>query len=115
MSTVKAWAAFEPGAKLKPFNYEMTPLTAEEVEIEVEYCGLCHTDVSFIKNEWGTIPFPLVPGHEITGKVVAMGDVARQKGLKKPPGFSLQLIKGTRKKLFCARNYMRHRSTCFMI
>jgi len=82
MSTVKAWAAFEPGAKLKPFNYEMTPLTAEEVEIEVEYCGLCHTDVSFIKNEWGTIPFPLVPGHEITGKVVAMGDVARQKGLK---------------------------------
>jgi uncharacterized zinc-type alcohol dehydrogenase-like protein len=82
MSTVKAWAALEPGAKLKPFNYEMATLTAEEVEIEVEYCGLCHTDLSFIKNEWGTIPFPLVPGHEITGRVVAMGEVASQKGLK---------------------------------
>jgi uncharacterized zinc-type alcohol dehydrogenase-like protein len=82
MSTVKAWAALETGAKLQPFSYEMTPLKAEEVEIEIEYCGLCHTDVSFIKNEWGTIPFPLVPGHEITGKIIALGDVAKEKGLK---------------------------------
>ncbi|HTD42170.1 MAG TPA: NAD(P)-dependent alcohol dehydrogenase [Mucilaginibacter sp.] len=81
MSTVKAWAALEPGAKLQPFTYELAQITAEEVEIEVEYCGLCHTDISFIKNEWGTIPFPLVPGHEITGKIVALGDIARQKGL----------------------------------
>jgi uncharacterized zinc-type alcohol dehydrogenase-like protein len=81
MSTVKAWAALEPGAELQPFTYEMGALGAEEVEVEVEYCGLCHTDVAFIKNEWGTIPFPLVPGHEITGKIVALGDVAKEKGL----------------------------------
>jgi len=81
-ATVKAWAALEPGAGLQPFTYQMSPLTAEEVEIEVEHCGICHTDISFIKNEWGTIPFPLVPGHEITGKIVALGDVAKQKGLR---------------------------------
>ncbi len=82
MNTVKAWAALEPGAELIPFTYEMGPLDAEEVEVEVQYCGLCHTDIAFIKNEWGTIPFPLVPGHEITGKIVALGDVAKTKGLR---------------------------------
>lgn len=81
MSTIKAWAALEAGGKLQPFNYEMSPITAEEVEIEVEYCGLCHTDLSFIKNESGVIPYPLVAGHEIIGKIVSLGDVAKQKGL----------------------------------
>lgn len=81
MSTVKAWAALEPGAKLTPFTYEMGALGPEEVEVEVAYCGLCHTDVVFINNELGIIPFPLVPGHEITGKIVALGEVAKLKGL----------------------------------
>ena len=82
MKTVKAWAALEPHAKLQPFNYELPPLTSEEVEIEVDYCGLCHTDLAFIKNEWGNIPFPLVPGHEIIGRIVELGEVAKSKGLK---------------------------------
>jgi alcohol/geraniol dehydrogenase (NADP+) len=82
MNTVKAWAALEPNAKLQPFTFELPLLHAEEVEIEVDYCGLCHTDLSFIKNEWGNIPFPLVPGHEIIGRVVALGEIAKGKGLK---------------------------------
>ncbi len=81
MSTIKAWAALRPNTQLQAFSYEMAPLTAEEVEIEVEHCGICHTDIAFIKNEWGNIPFPLVPGHEITGKIVNLGQVAEQKGL----------------------------------
>jgi alcohol/geraniol dehydrogenase (NADP+) len=81
MSTVKAWAAMEAGGKLQPFTYEMTALEEEQVEIEVEHCGICHTDLAFINNEWGTIPFPLVPGHEITGKILALGKVAKEKGL----------------------------------
>ncbi len=81
MSIVKAWAAPEAGAKLVPFTYEMGPLGPEEVEIKVLYCGVCHTDLSFIHNEAGGIPFPLVPGHEIIGEVVALGNVAAEKGL----------------------------------
>jgi uncharacterized zinc-type alcohol dehydrogenase-like protein len=82
MKTVKAWAALEPNAKLQPFTFELPSLNAEDVEIEVDYCGLCHTDLSFIKNEWGNIPFPLVPGHEIIGRIVALGEIAKGKGLK---------------------------------
>lgn len=81
MKKVKAWAALEPKAKLQPFTYELPSLNAEEVEIEVDYCGLCHTDLVFIKNEWGNIPFPLVPGHEVVGRIVALGDIAKEKGL----------------------------------
>jgi alcohol/geraniol dehydrogenase (NADP+) len=82
MVKVKAWAALEPHAKLQPFTYDLPPLNPEEVEIQVDHCGLCHTDISFIKNEWGNIPFPLVPGHEVIGRIVGLGDIAKKKGLK---------------------------------
>jgi uncharacterized zinc-type alcohol dehydrogenase-like protein len=81
MATIKAWAAYEPGTVLKQFTYELSPLDAEEVEIEVLHCGLCHTDISFIKNELGFLQFPLVAGHEIVGKIVALGDISKRKGL----------------------------------
>lgn len=81
MSTVKAWAALSPGAALTPFEFDMEPPGSEEVEIIVDHCGICHTDLAFLHNEWGTIPFPLVPGHEITGRIAALGDVAKSKGL----------------------------------
>ena len=82
MSTIKAWAAFEPKGELKPFTYQMPPLGPEEVEIKVEHCGICHTDIAFINNEGGNVPFPLVPGHEITGRIIALGEVAATKGLR---------------------------------
>jgi uncharacterized zinc-type alcohol dehydrogenase-like protein len=81
MTTVKAWAAMSPGTKLDPFTYELSPLGPEEVEIKVDHCGICHTDLSFLHNEPGFIPFPLVAGHEIIGTVVTLGDVAKEKGL----------------------------------
>lgn len=79
---IHAWAALEPSTKLVPFTYRMSDFGAEEVTIEVEHCGICHTDISFINNELGSIPFPLVPGHEITGKIVALGEIAKEKGLQ---------------------------------
>ncbi len=82
MKKIKAWAALEPNAKLQPFTFDPPPLKPEEVEIEVDHCGLCHTDIAFIKNEWGNIPFPLVPGHEAVGRIAALGDIAKEKGLK---------------------------------
>jgi uncharacterized zinc-type alcohol dehydrogenase-like protein len=70
-----------PGTKLEPYTYALSSLGPEEAEIRVDYCGICHTDLSFLHNEWGTVPFPLVAGHEIIGTVVALGEIAKEKGL----------------------------------
>ena len=73
MSTIKGYAAQEAGGKLSPIQYELPDLKQEEVEIEVHYCGICHSDLSMLNNEWGMTQYPFVPGHEIVGKVVALG------------------------------------------
>lgn len=80
MSKTKSWAATAAKAPLQPFEYDPGPLGADEVEIAVEYCGLCHSDLSMIDNEWGMSAYPLVPGHEVVGRVAALGSNAR--GLK---------------------------------
>jgi len=71
---IQAYAAHEPGGELKPFEYEPGPLGDEEVEINVEYCGICHSDLSMLDNEWGTTTYPFVPGHEVVGTIAALGD-----------------------------------------
>lgn len=70
---IKAYAAFEQNGFLKPFEYDPGAMGDNEVEIDVLYCGLCHSDVSMIDNEWGMSEFPLVPGHEVAGKIAAVG------------------------------------------
>ena len=77
MSTIKAWAAQTAGGKLEPFEYDPGPLGDEEVEIAVEYCGICHSDLSLLNNDWGMTRYPFVPGHEAAGRVVAMGPQAK--------------------------------------
>jgi uncharacterized zinc-type alcohol dehydrogenase-like protein len=77
---IHAWAADKARAPLKPFEYDPGPLGAEQVEIAVEHCGVCHSDLSMLDNEWGSSTYPLVPGHEIVGTVAALGPQA--KGLK---------------------------------
>ena len=80
MSNIKSWATLAAGAPLTPFDYDPGPLGAEDVEIAVDYCGICHSDLSMLDNEWGMSSYPLVPGHEVVGRVVALG--AHTKGLK---------------------------------
>lgn len=75
--TVKAFAAHAKGAPLKPYEFEPGPLGAEEAEIAVTHCGICHSDLSMIDDEWGQSAFPLVPGHEVAGKIVAVGPQAK--------------------------------------
>ncbi|MCW8886119.1 MAG: NAD(P)-dependent alcohol dehydrogenase [Motiliproteus sp.] len=70
---IKAYAAMEAGAELQPFEYDPGPLAPEQVEIDVEYCGLCHSDLSMIDNDWRNGQFPLVPGHEVVGTVAQVG------------------------------------------
>lgn len=70
---IKAYAAFEKSGELKPFEYEPGPLAAHDVEIDVHYCGVCHSDLSMLDNEWGATQYPFVPGHEVAGLVAAVG------------------------------------------
>jgi uncharacterized zinc-type alcohol dehydrogenase-like protein len=55
---IKAYAAHEPGGELKPFEYDPGSLGDEQVEINVEYCGICHSDLSMLDNEWGMSKYP---------------------------------------------------------
>ena len=71
---INAYAAQTVGGILEPFTYEPDSLQSTEVEIAVEYCGICHSDLSMVKNEWGTSQYPLVPGHEVVGVVAAVGE-----------------------------------------
>jgi uncharacterized zinc-type alcohol dehydrogenase-like protein len=79
MGRIRAWAAPAAGQRLEPFEYEPGPLGDDDIEIAVEYCGICHSDLSMIDNAWGISAYPQVPGHEAVGRVVALG--ARVKGL----------------------------------
>lgn len=71
---IKAYAAFEAGGELKPFEYDPGVLGSDEVEINVEHCGICHSDLSMIDNEWGLSAYPLVPGHEVVGSIAQIGE-----------------------------------------
>ena len=78
MSTIHAYAAKGPKSALQPFEYEADNLGQDEVEIKVTHCGICHSDLSMLDNEWGMSEFPLVPGHEAVGTVVALGENAKR-------------------------------------
>jgi uncharacterized zinc-type alcohol dehydrogenase-like protein len=80
MPKIQALAAHSARAKLEAFSYDPGPLGDEQVEIEVQYCGICHSDLSMLNNEWGLTQYPFVPGHEAIGTVTALG--AHAKGLK---------------------------------
>lgn len=71
---IHAYAAHEPAGKLQPFEYEPGDLATGQVEIDVLSCGICHSDLSMLENDWEMAAFPLVPGHEVVGKVAAVGD-----------------------------------------
>lgn len=86
MKTVNAYAAIEPGAKLNPFTYELPDIGVDQVDIKVDYCGLCHSDLSMLNNEWGMTQYPFVPGHEVIGEVVAVGSEVKNVKLKDKVG-----------------------------
>ncbi|MGD2062073.1 MAG: NAD(P)-dependent alcohol dehydrogenase [Nitrospirota bacterium] len=70
---VHAYAAAEAKSELTPFEYELGDIGADQVDVAVEYCGICHSDLSMLDNEWGMSTYPLVPGHEVVGTVVRVG------------------------------------------
>ncbi len=74
MTATKGYAAQSPTEDLKPWNFERREVGPHDVKFEIQFCGVCHSDLHQIKNDWFPGIFPMVPGHEIVGKVVAIGD-----------------------------------------
>jgi len=74
MTTIHAYAATKPGGTLEPFEYQVGALRPDEIEIDITACGICHSDLSMLDNEWGMSQYPIVPGHEVAGAVAAVGD-----------------------------------------
>jgi len=71
---IRAYAANQAGSALERFEYDPGPLDAESVEIDVIACGLCHSDLSMLNNDWGMTTYPFVPGHEVVGTVGQVGE-----------------------------------------
>lgn len=72
-TTTKGYAALKPKAALTPFSFERREAREQDVVIDIQYCGICHSDIHQAREEWGEANFPMVPGHEIVGTVKAVG------------------------------------------
>lgn len=80
MTTCHGFGALEAHAHLTPMNFERRALRADDVAIDIAYCGVCHSDAHQVDNDWKNTVFPCVPGHEIVGHVTAVGrDVTKFK------------------------------------
>jgi len=73
MSVTKAFAAQSSDSALAPWSFERRSPKPNGVQIEILYCGVCHSDLHTARNEWGGTIYPCVPGHEIVGRVTAVG------------------------------------------
>src|SRR3954452_3788913 len=72
-TTARAVGTFAPEAPLGPLEIERRELGPKDVRIDIKFCGICHSDIHFARGEWGEIPYPAVPGHEIAGVVAEVG------------------------------------------
>jgi uncharacterized zinc-type alcohol dehydrogenase-like protein len=77
MALIQGLAVHAAGAELLPYRYDPGKLGPQEVEIAVTHCGICHSDLHLISNDWGISQYPFIPGHEIVGTVAAAGDEVR--------------------------------------
>ena len=73
MLPTRGYAAQSPSSKLEPFAFERREPGPRDVLIEILYCGICHSDIHQARDEWGNSIFPMVPGHEIVGRVTRVG------------------------------------------
>jgi len=73
MANTKAYAAHSEESGVAPFDFDRRNPRPDDVSIEIDYCGVCHTDIHFAQNDWGATIYPVVPGHEIVGRVTSVG------------------------------------------
>jgi alcohol/geraniol dehydrogenase (NADP+) len=86
MAMIHAWVATAAKQKLVRQEIDLGPLGPEEVEVEVAHCGVCHSDVSVWSNEWGISQYPAVLGHEVIGRVTAVGSGAKGRAVGQQVG-----------------------------
>jgi uncharacterized zinc-type alcohol dehydrogenase-like protein len=77
MALIQGLAVHAAGAELLPYRYDPGKLGPQEVEIAITHCGICHSDLHLISNDWGISQYPFIPGHEIVGCVAAAGEEVR--------------------------------------
>ena len=77
MAQIQGLAAHAAGAELLSFRYDPGELGMHEVEIGITHCGICHSDIHLISNDWGISQYPFIPGHEVIGTVTAVGSEVR--------------------------------------
>lgn len=83
-------AVHAAGAQLVPYRYEPGELNANEVEVKISHCGVCHSDIHLIDNDWGNSKYPFVPGHEIVGTVSAVGKDVKDRTVGERVGIGWQ-------------------------
>lgn len=76
-NTFQAWAASTKAGPLERFAFDAGSLGEDEVEIKIEHCGICHSDLAMIDSEWFPANYPVVPGHEVVGVITALGSHAK--------------------------------------
>jgi alcohol/geraniol dehydrogenase (NADP+) len=90
MPPIQGLAAHAAGAELLNFRYEPGELGPAQVEIEITHCGICHSDIHLISNDWGLSQYPFIPGHEVIGKVTAVGSTVNSLHLGQRVGLGWQ-------------------------
>ncbi len=78
MSSTRSYAAQDATTPLVPWTINRRDPKPTDVQIEIKYCGVCHSDLHFARNDWGMTVYPVVPGHEIVGVVTAIGDQVKK-------------------------------------
>lgn len=78
MMSTRGYATNSPTSVLEPFTFERRDPGPRDVLIEILYCGICHSDIHQARDEWGGAIFPMVPGHEIVGRVTGVGSAVRR-------------------------------------
>lgn len=103
-----AWIARASKQPLVLERVKLAPLESEEVEVAVEHCGLCHSDLSVLNNEWGISQYPAILGHEVVGRITAVG--ANAKGLKVGQRVGVGWVSGSC--MFCRQCMSGHHNLC---
>ena len=84
--TFHGWAATQAGQALTQLEFNPGEMRPEQVQVKIESCGICHSDLSMLDNDWGNSTYPLIPGHEVVGIIEKVGDQA--KGLATGSGWA---------------------------
>ena len=90
MPEIRGLAAHAAGAQLLSFKYSVGELGPHEVEVKITHCGVCHSDIHLINNDWGLSKYPFIPGHEIVGTVTGVGSEVTDRTLGERVGIGWQ-------------------------